>query len=106
MTIPAIIAFIYAALLLIGGIIGLLKSGSYTSFYMGVISSFIMDLGGVLIWKGQPLGFRISILASFLLFLFFSYRYWETHKIMPAAIFSGVSFAVFLIMFLYRRPWE
>ncbi|MCH9613836.1 MAG: hypothetical protein SP1CHLAM54_08450 [Chlamydiia bacterium] len=87
------IVYIYAALVLVGGIMGFAKAGSWPSLIAGVIFS-------VFIFFSR---YRYQIVWIALLDLVFLYRLIVTMKFMPAGMMWLISTAVLLILYIASR---
>lgn len=96
---------IYALLVLIGGVIGFVKSGSTASIVMGSIFGLLLLLSSFLIHKKLVWGLYLSILLTAFLALFFGYRFMNSYKFMPAGLMCILS-AVNLVFVYLNRPDE
>ncbi len=76
--------FAYAALLLLGGILGYARARSAPSLAAGVIAAGAMAVAGVLLPHHPRISLGLGILVSLALGAFFLGRYRETRKPMPA----------------------
>ncbi|WP_008313506.1 TMEM14 family protein [Leptolyngbya sp. PCC 6406] len=86
MVIPAIAAFGYGALALVGGIIGFLQVRSKVSLISGLVSGILLAISGLGIVKGQPWGLGLAIAVTILLLIVFVVRLIKTRKVMPAGL--------------------
>lgn len=93
---------IYAALLLIGGLIGYAKSCSIISLILGSISALGLVSAMLLIKAKNPKGYWLAKGISALLAALFAYRFWLTGSLMPAGMMLSVSLTV-LVYLLVRR---
>lgn len=91
------ILFLYALLILTGGVFGYVKAQSLASLIMGTASSVLLLICAFASYRHSILGYFLGIALSSLLTLFFLYRYIGTQKFMPAGLMAIVSFAVVLI---------
>lgn len=98
----AIFVFVYAVLVLAGGIMGFVKAQSYMSLITGSLFALLFITSAILMFKGVQLGSHLAIAGSFILLLFFGYRYYLTESFMPAALMALLSASVLLLL-LYRR---
>lgn len=86
-----IVSLIYAVLLFVGGIIGFLKAGSPMSLIAG-ISSCILILAFLFVGKTKTeLGYILISSISFILLIFFVFRFFKTHSFMPSGLMSILS---------------
>lgn len=93
-----VVVFVYAALLLIGGIIGYIKADSLPSLIMGVVSALLVAASGFAMLRSLAWGNTSALLLSGLLFLFFSYRFTNSFKFMPAGLMALISLAVLVVL--------
>lgn len=89
------VAFAYAAIVAIGGIIGFLKAGSVPSLVAGVGSGLLAGLGAQKV-SANPRNVHLLLATSALLAVFMGVRYSRTQKFMPAGLVSLLSVAVTL----------
>lgn len=97
MNFKAVVTFIYAALVLIGGIIGFLK-GSNASLIMGSLFAFLLALSAVGMSKNYLLGKFLAIGFTGALALFFSYRFAGSYAFMPAGLMAILSIIVLCVL--------
>ena len=95
--------FVYGFLLLCGGFIGYAQTGSKISFIMGIVAALLSDIAGYGMLKKWVLGYFGAIAVTFFFTLFFSYRFWITHKMMPGGIFAIISLLMFVLLLCYDR---
>ncbi|MDA0672908.1 MAG: hypothetical protein O3C67_04270 [Cyanobacteria bacterium] len=86
MSAPAIAAFVYGALALVGGIIGFAQVRSKVSLISGIVTGLLLILGGVGIVQAQPWGLILAISVTGLLVVVFVGRLVKTRKAMPAGL--------------------
>lgn len=98
MNFKATITLIYAALILIGGIIGFIKAQSLPSLIMGGTFALLLALSAVGMLKNYLLGQFIAIGLAALLALFFSYRFFLTMNFMPAGLIVILSLVVIFLL--------
>ncbi|MBS0615550.1 MAG: TMEM14 family protein [Verrucomicrobia bacterium] len=91
-----VVVLLYAIIILVGGFIGHIKSGSTASLIAG-LSCGILLLGS---WWAMVQDFRWgwggAMAVSLILLIFFTLRYFKTHSFMPPGFLALLSFAVFL----------
>lgn len=93
--------FVYGFLLLCGGFVGFVQTGSKISFIMGVVGVILSDLAGYGMMKKWVLGYFGALALTLTFTLFFTYRFWVTHKMMPGGIFALISLALFVMLLFY-----
>ncbi len=87
----AIIVYIYAILVMIGGTIGFLKAKSLPSLIMGEIAGLALIAAGYALGTGLTWGLPLAILLSAFLLVFFSIRYFRTRAFMPGGLMAVLS---------------
>ena len=93
----------YGLLILIGGIMGHVKAASTASLIMGVIFGILILFSSFGIYRGKLIGQYAALILAFFLDAFFSYRFLQSMKFMPAGLLSLISLAV-LIFIAWRLP--
>jgi uncharacterized membrane protein (UPF0136 family) len=99
MRFPGIIVIVYSILVLMGGLIGYLFADSLPSLIAGSVFGAVLFASGLGILRKSIIAFFTALTSSGILAAFFSYRYWETAKWMPAgmmALLSGIIFVMLL----------
>jgi uncharacterized membrane protein (UPF0136 family) len=84
----AYILFIYSTILLLGGIIGFLKTGSVISIFSAAFLTLILNVCGSMMLYGKQLAYNISLIVLFIILIFFGFRYILTLNLMPAGIMT------------------
>jgi uncharacterized membrane protein (UPF0136 family) len=79
-----VLDFVYAALLLLGGILGYARARSAPSLVAGIIAAVVMAVAAVLLPHHPRTSLGLGIITSLALGAFFLRRYQETRKPMPA----------------------
>lgn len=92
------LVIIYALMILGGGIVGFAKAHSWPSIIMGTIAAILLLCCALGMFKESVLGYFASTGIAFLLSVFFTYRFLQAFKFMPAGLMSIVSIAVFIIL--------
>jgi uncharacterized membrane protein (UPF0136 family) len=86
MSAPAIAAFAYGVLALVGGVIGFVQVRSKMSLISGAITGVLLLIGGIGIVQAQPWGLALAIAVTALLIVVFVGRLIKTRKAMPAGL--------------------
>jgi uncharacterized membrane protein (UPF0136 family) len=92
----SILDFVYAALLLLGGVLGYARARSAPSLVAGVVAAVLMAAAAVLLRHHPRVSLGLGIVVSLALGVFFLRRYQETHKPMPAMLVLTASVIVLL----------
>ena len=100
----SILIGLYAAFLIIGGLIGYFMAGSLASIFMSAAFAVVLMGCSILVWKGNRTAYRIAAALVFCLLLFFSYRFFMSFKIAPAGIMMLISGALFIALAIRRNP--
>lgn len=103
MKLKSLIVASYAALILIGGIIGYLVAGSFISIIVSAIFAIVLFGCSYLIYRENTMAYTIATSLVFTLMLFFGYRYFVTFKIAPAGIMTLISGALFAYLAITRE---
>lgn len=104
MDIFKIILYVYAALLIIGGIMGYMKAKSKASLIMGIVSGILILVGVALLNTSLKAGMITVVIVSGLLSIVFWKRFMKTRAFMPAGLLLLLSLAV-LILCLIQQLW-
>ena len=89
--------YIYAALLLVGGILGFVRAKSVPSLAMGAVAALFSIFAALMMSTHHTRrGLALGIVISLVLGIFFFQRYQETKKPMPALLVLVVSIIVLL----------
>lgn len=96
----AIIMFVYALLILIGGWMGYAKAGSSASLISGIGFSLALSFCSLWIAQGKALAFYIALVLIFLLDTFFTFRFAKTHQFLPAGLMSLLSLGMLIFIAL------
>ena len=93
MNTPAIIVFLYSALVLVGGLFGYLKAKSLPSLIAGILGGLLLLAAGYGIHGGQGWGLPLALVLIFGLLVFFSIRYGRSspRKFMPGGLMAILS---------------
>lgn len=98
-----VILSVYGVLLIVGGMMGYVKSQSKVSLFAGAISGGLC-VGAAWLSIDQPSeGFTIGSLVAFLLAGVFINRFAKTRKIMPAAVVLVLSLVVGILLMITQQ---
>lgn len=92
----AILTFLYALLVLIGGITGYAKASSLPSLLMGVAFAILLTISAVGQFKKSVLAQYSAIILTAILGLFFAWRFSQTFSFMPAGVMVIISLLVLI----------
>ncbi len=92
----AILTFLYAILVLIGGITGYTKASSLPSLIMGVGFSLLLMISAAGQYKKSVLAHFSAIILAGILALFFLWRFTHTLSFMPAGVMVIISILVLI----------
>ena len=92
------VVWIYIALLLVGGLIGLLKAGSKISLIASTLFAVPLVLGLVLAWP-----VKVILIVLGIHFLYFASSFARKKKFMPGGLLVIASLAAGLFVFFTTR---
>jgi uncharacterized membrane protein (UPF0136 family) len=95
------VVWIYALIVLIGGIVGHAVANSLASLIASSLTAALLLGCGYLIQKGQIWGYYGALLIASLLLTFFTYRFSLSYKFMPAGMMIGLT-TMFLAYLLFN----
>ncbi|KAI8923502.1 transmembrane protein 14C-like protein [Entophlyctis helioformis] len=88
-------AFIYAALVFLGGLIGFIKAGSAASLMMGTLFGGLAFIGARQV-STNPSNYFLILAVGGILMLIMGSRFANSGKFMPAGFVSLLSAAIFV----------
>jgi len=93
MNMPALIVYVYAVLVLVGGVIGFVKAGSRPSLIAGILGGLALLTAGWGISRGRVWGLQVALALILGLLVFFSIRYFRgsPRAFMPSGLMSVLS---------------
>lgn len=94
----AVIVLIYAILILVGGIIGHAKAASLASLISGIVFGLLLLGCAIALFAKKRWGVYASLVVTFVLDGFFTYRFLKTHVFMPAGLLSLISLVVLIYL--------
>ena len=97
------LVFIYACLILVGGVIGHFKAGSTASLVMGIVFGVLLLLCSLLIFFRKRWSLYCALFLTLFLELFFTYRFVEKLKFFPSGFLSIVSLFMLVVLILKIR---
>jgi uncharacterized membrane protein (UPF0136 family) len=103
MKVTATIVFIYALLILIGGVIGYAKVASIASLVSGITFGTALSFCALAIARGKTEAQYLALILTFFLDSFFTYRFAKTLHFFPAGLMSLLSLAVLIVIALKIR---
>lgn len=77
-------------LVIVGGLVAFLRAGSRASLISAAVLGGLLELSGWMMVVGQAWAVPVGALAALGLTVVMGYRYFQTHKIMPGAVFAAV----------------
>ncbi len=98
MNYPAIATSIYAAFVLIGGMIGFATAHSLPSLIMGISFAVLLGICAWGMFKGCKLSRIGALILALLLMGFFGYRFFIAYKFFPAGMMAILSLALALCL--------
>lgn len=87
----SLLVYVYAGLVMVGGLFGFLKAKSLPSLIMGELGGFCLVAAGYALGRGLNWGFPLALLFSTGLLVFFSLRYSRTRAFMPGGLMAILS---------------
>lgn len=96
----AIVIFIYALLILVGGWMGYAQARSTASLISGIAFGLGLSLCSLWISKGRLSAHYIALILTFFLDAFFTFRFAKTHHFLPAGMMSLISLAMLIFLTL------
>ncbi|MFI0435246.1 MAG: TMEM14 family protein [Parachlamydiaceae bacterium] len=101
----AIVISSYALLNLIGGLIGLAVAGSLPSLIASALIAVILFFCAAFVLRGSMVAYQTATILSACLFLFFTYRYSLSWKIMPGGVMALISIILFIYLILQKKKF-
>ncbi len=92
------IVFFYAALVLVGGIVGHVKSESSASLASGLVFGLLLFLSSFLMFRKKVYGYFGAFFLALTLEAFFTWRFAKTLKFFPAGMLGLLSLVVIVIV--------
>ena len=91
MNTTALIVFVYAALVSLGGLLGYVKAKSLPSLIGGEVGFIALLIAGLGVYNGQVWGLQAALILIFALMVFFAVRYVRTRAFMPGGLMAILS---------------
>jgi len=98
MKVTAIIIFLYALVVLSGGITGYAKAASSASLIAGVGFGSALALTAFFVMRGKKAAQQLALLLLFVLDSFFTFRFAKTFHFFPAGLMSLLSLIVLIVL--------
>lgn len=92
------VVFLYAALVLIGGLIGHIRAESTASLISGLVFGSLLFVCSFFMFRKRSIGYWGAIVLAIILEVFFTWRFAKTLKFFPPGILSLISLAVIIIV--------
>lgn len=93
-----IVVVVYAVFILLGGIMGYVKSHSHASLIAGSVTGVILLVSAIGIYNARTWGLILAfVVTSFLTFLF-GYRYYNAQVLFPSGVMTILSAVTLLIL--------
>lgn len=99
----AIAIWIYALVLMIGGLIGFLKAGSLASLLTATFFTAALIKCGISVKQSNPYAYNMSLVMLSLLLVFFIFRFISTYKFMPSGLAAILTFSVLAYLIVAKR---
>ncbi|XP_043535173.1 transmembrane protein 14A [Chiloscyllium plagiosum] len=94
------ISYSYAAIVMVGGILGYVQKGSVMSLMSGLLFGSLAGYGAYQV-SNDPQNVKISLLTAGILTTIMGVRYKRSGKIIPAGLIAGISlFMVLRLVFV------
>lgn len=97
------ITLFYGLTVIAGGLIGYLKAHSTASVVMGSICGFLLLLSALGLMGRMRAPAYLALFVTFVLDVFFTYRWIFSLKFMPSGLMSVISTIVLVILFILVR---
>jgi uncharacterized membrane protein (UPF0136 family) len=92
------LVLLYAFILLGGGMMGFYTSHSWPSLIAGSLSAIVLIVSAISLFNNGLLGYFLAVGLSFIFSIFFTNRFIDTFKIMPAGLMAIISMIVFILL--------
>lgn len=104
----AIPIYLFAAILMTGGVYGFIKANSIMSLVMSMTFGLVLLICGALIQKEKLPALYTAAFSMLFLHLFFLFRFFKTFKLMPAGLMVLLTTALGapLLAYLTKRIKE
>lgn len=99
MKIKAFVTFLYALVVLAGGITGYTKAGSLSSLVMGIGFSLLLFFSAAGQYKRNTQAYYSGLILTIILTLFFAWRFTQTFAFMPSGLMVIISLLVLVPLF-------
>lgn len=97
-----VIVLLYGLIVLAGGLFGYLTANSLPSLIAGSIFGALLFGSGLGLFRTSIVAYFTALLSSFILTLFFAFRFYKTGAMTPSGMMAGLSFIIFLLLLSTR----
>ncbi len=97
------IILVYGMLVIVGGVVGFVKSGSVPSIIAGSAFGILIIGSALLTLKENVVGWYAALTCACFLAVFFGFRYYGSHKFMPAGLMIILSVVAIITILLSLR---
>lgn len=98
--------YIYAILLLVGGIIGFIKAGSLISLGISGVFSFWLMGCAYGLQKNCMASYLAAVSTLIILTAFFTYRYFTTQHFMPGGLMALLTIGFLGYLYTYKNSCQ
>ncbi len=98
MQITALMVWVYAAVVLLGGVMGWVKARSKASVYSGLTFGVLLILCGLAMWDGRRIGLTTATGIAVALTVIMGVRFAKSKKFMPAGLMAGLSAVMVVVL--------
>ncbi len=98
----SLVVYVYAALVMLGGVIGYLKARSLPSILGGDIGAALLAVSAWAIGRGQAWGLPLAVVLILGLLVFFGLRYARLRAFMPGGLMTILSLLALVGVLLTR----
>jgi len=87
----SLVVYVYAALVMLGGVIGYVKARSLPSILGGDVGAVLLAVAGYGMGRGQAWGLPLAVVLILGLLVFFGLRYARLRAFMPGGLMAILS---------------
>lgn len=93
----------YAALIMVGGLIGYFKAQSFPSLIAGTSTALLLGACSYFVWQKNQLAYLFTEVIAFSLFSFFGYRFITSYKFMPGGLMTICSAVLLTYLVMSKK---